>query len=210
MLLLNDLVFKSVWPDSWVTGKLSDLASVVLASPLLAFLLSFVVGKSAAGQRVAFIASYVGLPLLYAAFNTFEPVHNWILRGLSIAAGGTAGSPQDVTDSVVIPVGLCIAVWVWRRGAARAEGPRLRWAILMAGVAALASVATSYPDRAVGIWNIGVAEDGTVYAGGWERAEYRSRDGGISWENASIDRFQWGGQSTETPRGRYAIRGPDI
>ena len=94
VLLLNDLVFKSVWPGSWVTGKLSDLAWVVFASPLLAFLLSLLVGKSAAGQRVAFFASYVGLPLLYAAFNTFEPVHNWILRGLSIASG-SAGSPQE-------------------------------------------------------------------------------------------------------------------
>ena len=96
VLLLNDLVFKSVWPDSWVTGKLSDLAWVVFALPLLAFLLSLVAGKSAVGHRVAFIASYVGLPLLYAAYNTFEPVHNWILRGLSVASGGMAGLPRTL------------------------------------------------------------------------------------------------------------------
>ena len=94
VLLLNDLVFKSVWPDSWVTGKLSDLAWVVFALPLLAFLLSLVLGKSAIGHRVAFVASYVGLPLLYAAYNTFEPVYYWIIRGLSIASG-SAGSPQE-------------------------------------------------------------------------------------------------------------------
>ena len=33
VLLLNDALFKSLWPDSWVTGKLSDLAWVVFASP---------------------------------------------------------------------------------------------------------------------------------------------------------------------------------
>ena len=210
VLLLNDLVFKSVWPDSWVTGKLSDLAWVVFASPLLAFLLSLLVGKSAAGQRVAFFASYVGLPLLYAAYNTFDPVYYWIIRGLSVASGGTAGSPQDVTDSVVIPVGLCIAVWVWRRGAAGAEGPRLRWAILMAGVAALASVATSYPDRDAGIQRVGVAGDGVIYAGRQRTAEYRSLDGGASWDRGSIDWFRGGGSRAKTPRGTYTIEGPYI
>ncbi len=53
--------------------------------------------------------SYVGLPALYAAFNTFEPVHDRILWGLSLVAGGTAGSPLDPTDSLVIPFGLGIA-----------------------------------------------------------------------------------------------------
>ena len=216
VLLLNDLVFKSVWPGSWVTGKLSDLAWVVFASPLLAFLLSLLVGKSAAGQRVAFFASYVGLPLLYAAFNTFEPVHNWILRGLSVASGGTAGSPQDVTDSVVIPVGLCIAVWVWRcfdvRDVrdVRAERPRLRWAPLMAGLAALASVATIECQPEVGITNVAIAEDGIVYAGTREYARYRSLDGGVNWEPGSTERVQWGGQSAETPAGTYTILGSDI
>ena len=152
LLLLNDLVFKSVWPGSWATGKLSDLAWVVFASPLLAFLLSFLVRRSTVGQRVAFIASYAALPLLYAAFNTFGPVHDLIIRGLSIASGGTSGSPLDVTDSLVIPFGLGIALWVWRRRIASTESLRMRLAVLAAGVAALASVATSesQPDFAMG------------------------------------------------------------
>ena len=87
VLLLNDLVFKSIWPGSWATGKLSDLAWVVFASPLLAFLLSFLAGRSAFVQRAAFIASFVGLPLLYAAFNTFEPVHASISSGPGDAYG---------------------------------------------------------------------------------------------------------------------------
>ena len=99
VLLLNDVVLKSIWPHSWVTGKLSDLAWVVFASPLLAFMLSFVVGRNVLGQRAAFVGSYVGLPLLYVAFNSFEPVHEVILKSISVASGGTAGSPMDATDS---------------------------------------------------------------------------------------------------------------
>lgn len=115
MLLLNDVAFKSVWPGSWATGKLSDLAWVVFASPLLGFLLSLVSRGNRTAERTAFLAAYVGLPLLYAAFNTLAPLHDWILRVLSLASGGTTGSPLDATDSLVIPFGLGVAVWVWRR-----------------------------------------------------------------------------------------------
>ena len=84
VLLLNDALFKSLWPDSLVTGKLSDLAWVVFASPLLAFVLSLFLGRRVFGRRAAIITAYVGLPALYAAFNTFEPVHDRILWGLSL------------------------------------------------------------------------------------------------------------------------------
>ena len=212
VLLLNDVVFKSMWPGSWVTGKLSDLAWVVFASPLLAFLLSFLVGRSALGRRAAFLASYVALPLLYAAFNTFEPVHDAILRGLSIASGGTAGSPLDVTDSLVIPFGLGIALWVWQRGVPSAESLRLRWTLLMAGVAALASVATSGVEPSPTEWFAGVSSDKTLIVEGLQRY-YESNDGGTTWTVASQDQgedVEWGGTRVETPRGIYVIEGSDI
>ena len=53
VLLLNDVAFKSVWPGSWATGKLSDLAWVVFASPLLGFLLSLVSRGNRAAERSA-------------------------------------------------------------------------------------------------------------------------------------------------------------
>ena len=209
VLLLNDIVFKSLWPGTWVTGKLSDLAWVVFASPLLAFLLSFVVGSNRVQQRGAFLASYVGLPLLYAAFNTFEPVHYWILRGISLASGGTAGSPLDVTDSLVIPFGLGIALWVWRRGAIDAASLRLRFGLLVAVAAALASVASTPPVLDDGIVRVGTAEDGFLYAEGSLYDLYRSQDGGLTWalDNAPNVResITWGDRSARTPSGRIEI-----
>ena len=106
VLLLNDLVLKALWSNPWTTGKLSDLAWVVFASPLLAWLLSLVARENRRGQRAAWIAAYIGLPLLYAAFNTFPAVHDVVLSGFSLVSGGTAGSPLDPTDSLVILVGL--------------------------------------------------------------------------------------------------------
>ena len=46
LFLLNDLALKPLWPDAWATGKLSDLAFVVVASPLLAFFLALLVRES--------------------------------------------------------------------------------------------------------------------------------------------------------------------
>ncbi len=211
VLLLNDLLLKALWPHAWLTGKLSDLAWVVFALPLLAFLLSFAVRGNLRAQRLAFLAAYVGLPVLYAAFNTFGPVHDWIMRGIALA-GGAAGSPRDATDSLVIPLAWGAALWVWRREVPAAGTTRLRWAVLVAGVAALASVATSPPDTLYGVQGVGISEDGSIVADAdfWF---YRSVDGGVSWSEVEewpriSGEIDWGGQSVETPRGRYSLDGP--
>ena len=131
----------------------------MFAPPLLAFLLSVAARRNLRAQRLSFVLAYVGLPILYAAFNTFDPVHELIMRGISLA-GGAAGSPRDATDSLVIPLAWAVALWVWRREPAAPGAMRLRWAVFVAGVAALASVATSYPETLYGVQDVGVSEDG--------------------------------------------------
>ena len=218
LLLLNDALFKSLWPDSWVTGKLSDLAWVVFASPLLAFVLSLFLGRSVFGRRAAIITAYVGLPALYAAFNTFEPIHDRILWGLSLVSGGTAGSPLDPSDSLVIPFGLGIAVWVWRRRPVGPDRLRVRLALLAAGVATFATVATSYPVPVTGIRSVGVAVDGGIVASDandWTQTRYTERytsyDGGFTWDPYVWPTdVLWGGEYVETPRGVFLIRDSGI
>ena len=72
VLLLNGLLLKALWPSPWTTGKLSDLAWVVFASPLLALLLSLAVPRRSYAERTVFGVAYFGLPLPYVAFNTLE------------------------------------------------------------------------------------------------------------------------------------------
>ena len=210
VLLTNDLVFKSLWPDSWVTGKLSDVAWVVFASPLLAFLLSLVTRGNRLPERLAFFAAYVGLPVLYAAYNTFESVHEWVLRGISTTSGGTAGSPLDATDSIVIPVGLAIAVWIWWQTATNSNNAIRRWTLLIAGIAALASVASSAPPPpSEGITAVRVYSDGSIFA-----REFESRDGGENWVSSGWvlpdGEFTESGGRVETPRGTFMIVGPKV
>ena len=142
-LLVNDIALKRAFPDAWATGKISDLAWMVFAPPLLAYALSLIPGRSALGGRAVFGIAYVGLPLLYAAFNTFEPVHNAISRGLALVGGSGPGAPLDPTDSAVIPFAMAAALWVWRRPPLRSEAVRARLALLTMAVAALATVAST-------------------------------------------------------------------
>ena len=209
-LLVNDVVFKTLFPGAWAVGKLSDLAWVVFAPPLMAFALSFAVPKSAAGRRAALIAAYGGLPLLYAAFNTFAPVHDGIMRVLLIGADGAArGSPMDATDSLVIPFGLAIAAWAYRRGVPADGRLRFRFAALVAGIAALASVATSQDPVAEGVAALGATDGGSVIAGSaYFYGGYKSDDGGMSWSwdaNNDYRLIVQSSQRAQTPRGEYVI-----
>ena len=210
VLLLNDLLLKAIWPHSWLTGKLSDVAWLVFALPLLAFLLSFGARRNLRAKRLAFLVAYAGLPLLYAAFNTFDPVHDLIVRGISLA-GGAAGSPRDATDSLVIPLAWAAALWVWRRRPAVPGAMRLRWAVLVAGVAALASVATSYPEPLYGVQDVGLNDDGVVFAHA-DYEMYYSLDGGVTWNTIErqLEGVVWGGKSVVTPRGSYSLDGPQV
>lgn len=212
-LLVNDIALKRAWPDAWAMGKLSDLAWMIFAPPLLAYLLSFLVGGSALGGRAGFGAAYAGLPLLYAAFNTFEPMHNAALRGLALVGGSSPGSPLDATDSAVIPFAMAAALWVWRRPPASTHSVRARLALLTMAVAALATVATSYPPPVEGVTNVQAAEDGTLLAHIPYSNTYASRDGGLTWMRADdfpSGRFGEPSKRIRTPSGSYSISRTDI
>ena len=220
-LLVNDIALKRAWPDAWATGKLSDLAWMIFAPPLLAYLLSFLEGFGALGGRArrgalgglaGFGAAYLGLPLLYAAFNTFEPVHNAALRGLALVGGSSPGTPLDATDSVVIPFAMAAALWVWRRPPASPQSVRARLALLAMAVAALATVATSYPPPVEGVINVQTAEDGTLLALASEPYlnTYASRDGGLTWTQADDFSFDEPSIRLETPLGTYAVARTNI
>ena len=73
VLLLNDMAFKAIWLHSWVTGKLSDLAWVAFASPLLAFLLWLHLGISLTLGRVAAMVLVTLASLVLAGYLKRKP-----------------------------------------------------------------------------------------------------------------------------------------
>ena len=213
VLLANDLAFKLLWPDHWVTGKLSDLAWVVFAPPLLALLLSFLTFRKPSAERAAFAAAYAVLPLTYVAFNSSEAMHGWVLSVLLPLTGSIVGSPFDPTDSLVVLPGLALAVWVWRQAPARPESTRMRLYLFAAVAMALATVATSVEEPSRTEWLVGISDKGTVAMEGPNYEHYESGDGGITWTRLSERQplnVEWGTQEAATPRGTYSIRGFEI
>lgn len=192
-LLVNDLVFKSMWPGSWITGKLSDLAWVIFAPPLIALPLTFLARSNQTAQKLAWATAYIGLPLLYATYNTFEPLHDLIMGAFSILRGTPGGSPFDPTDSIVIPFSMAVAIWVWRDTKPESKAARLRLGLLFAALASLASVATSFPAPYIGVVDIEADIDGSP--------SYIRHWGGKPDVSRSF---------VDTPRGTYSIHGTDI
>lgn len=159
------------------------------------------------------MAAYVGLPILYAAYNTFAPVHDLILGGLSIASGAAVGSPLDVSDSLMIPIGLGIALWVWRRPVTSPKRLRLQLAMALVVVGAVASIASSGTPPSPTEWQVGVARDGAVIVEAPFNRYYRSSDGGETWSGpTSVDReaIEWGLAEIRTSRGTYRLDGSEI
>ena len=213
LLLLNDLLLKSVWEGSWATGKLSDLAWVVFAPPLLALALSVFTCRRPYAEKTTLLVSYVGLPLLYAAFNFLQPVHDWVVRGLWLARGGEVGGSIDPTDSLVIPIGLAIAVWVWHRGRSNAHSLRARLGLLTGAVAVLATVSSTPADIPDPQWGIGTMNNGMLIVNLAD--PYVSEDGGLTWTPLDIEisdsrAMEWGTSQVDTPHGVYAIEGQQI
>jgi len=223
-LLLNDLALKWIWQGAWLTGKLSDLAWLVFAAPLLAFALSFAARDSVAAQRWTWRIAYIGLPLLYLAYNSIAPLHDAIMSAFSLARGTPGASPFDPTDSVVIPFGVGIALWVWRRSAAAPKpNLRLRLSALTAVVASFATIATSYDPPIHGITTICHSDN----ARGWEASSSNARIALEEEVRFKIKQQQFeedssntrvvleeapmcGGNQVETPRGTFRIQGDRI
>ena len=121
---------------------------------------------------------------------------------------------------------------VWNREVPNPGAVRLRWALLAAGLASLASMAcVSYPSVA-GVVLLGAADDGSIVAmtreedfsrlGRQGTGYYGSLDGGLTWKSlgglatssvpdVSLAEWRdWREVSVDTPRGRYTYDGPDV
>src|SRR5690606_12043567 len=166
VLLLNDHVLKQAWPG-FVTGKLSDVAGLVVAPPLVALLL----------LRRADLAATILTGGLFAVVKTTE-------TGAEVAslAWSTLAGPSrvlaDPGDLLALPA-LALAWWVRQRS--REHAPT-RWRVLTAVPLAVLAVTATSPDTdpplPLGPRVVLVAH-ATVMDG-----LYASEDGGRTWRDA--------------------------
>lgn len=184
-LLFNSQLAQARWPGFW-TGKLSDLAWMVLAPLLAAAGLAALAGRRwpLTAHRLEALA-LGGVGVVFVLVKTAAPV-NTAVHTWANALGLTLKLALDPTDLLVLP-GLWLAQWIWRRPIT----PRAhRWRGPAAALAALALLADSpapQPPRfdCLPSTHIVIAHQTNTgyFTGSTATATaYRTQDGGLTWE----------------------------
>ncbi|GAA0985790.1 hypothetical protein GCM10009555_061870 [Acrocarpospora macrocephala] len=178
-LLCNDHLFKALWPGV-VTGKLSDLAGLVVAPPLLNLVI-----------RVPYLSLLLTGVLFTlvktTAVGAAAATQAWTL------VWGPAEVLADPTDLLALPA-LGVAWWIWKHPASRAD--RLARAVAVVPITVLAVAATAAPEvfRPYSAYSVGVIGEWIVVAtrGGLSYHNpvpgFASRDGGRSWYRREVVR----------------------
>ncbi len=179
VLLLNDHVFKQAWPGL-VTGKLSDVAGMVVAPPVLALLLGLLLAdRIAAPAAVLLTGAGFALVKLTPAGAEVASAAWSVINGPSVVLA-------DPTDLIALPA-LGLAWWAWLLVAAAPPlppGPVSRFRVAIAlPFAVLAITATSPPsDYFPSIDSVrGADEAGTQVVIEASGQSYSSRSGVDDW-----------------------------
>ncbi|MEU7973980.1 hypothetical protein AB0B48_18285 [Micromonospora sp. NPDC049089] len=141
LLLLNDHVLKVAFPGP-VTGKLSDVAGLVLAPPLVAVLLTLLVPRLP--SRAAALAGLVAVGAGFAVVKSSGYAAELASSAWTVLAGPSLVR-ADWTDLLTLPA-LCLSWWSWtrsRRRPVRRRTARLVRLLVVLPPAVLAVAATS-------------------------------------------------------------------
>ncbi|MDI1462017.1 hypothetical protein QEZ54_13665 [Catellatospora sp. KI3] len=193
LLLLNDHLLKAWYPGP-VTGKLSDVAGMLMFPPLLACLAALAPRLPSRFLGPAALAlTAIGFALVKAS-----PQGAWLASHAWSALRGPSVVRADATDLLVLPA-LALSWWAWRRSA---DGTRLGRralravrALVLVPVALLATVATSAPEWPETNW-VGADSSGAVLVetiDGYSeehRDLVRSTDRGLTFEKLPYDAWQ--------------------
>ncbi|MFJ8576986.1 hypothetical protein [Micromonospora sp. NPDC093277] len=196
VLVINDHVLKAAQPG-WLTGKLSDVAGLVLTPPLVAVLTALIVPRlpprAAAG---------LGLGLVGIGFTVVKTSGYAAAAASAVwsAVSGPSLVRADPIDLLALPA-LAVALWCWsraRRDPVGRRSARLVRLLVLLPAATLAVAATSaiwYPDAVRT-----TVVDGRLAAGNGESwgTDVRSDtpswrvsdDGGETWRDPTADEKQ--------------------
>jgi hypothetical protein len=147
LLLVNDHVLKAALPGL-LTGKLSDVAGLIMAPPVLGVMLAVAAPWLRPDARATVAVAAVGAG--FTAVKASPPVAAYASTLWSVVNGPSVVL-ADLTDLAALPaVGL--AWWTWRvarRGVDLGRWARLAGVLVVLPLASIAIVATSapmYPD----------------------------------------------------------------
>ena len=179
LLITNDHVLKEAWPGL-VTGKLSDIAGVVM----IAIALTACLGH--AGAAVTATAVSFGL------LKTVPSVAAW---SAPVLGGVTLTDPYDLLALLVL-----VPVWRWLRSrhlVRNEDQLRRGWALRIALITAAVFATSATSCDTEGVSAIYVL-DGVLLAAASD-GEYISTDGGTTWQDWPDDvSIPWGSNVRQT------------
>jgi hypothetical protein len=185
LLLLNDHVFKHLWP-SWLTGKLSDFAGLVFAPFLVGIVLSILIPRRwPRGQERVGNLAVILTGMWFALMKSVPAWRDLTVESIHFVMVSRAAILCDPTDLITLPA-LLIPWWLWKQCGRRESGQVNGWFVLALG--ALATVATSPAPVDLGINCLGErGSDIFAINGGYAIVNvYSSQDGGLSWKTATL------------------------
>ncbi|GIH62467.1 hypothetical protein [Microbispora siamensis] len=191
LLIVNDRVLKPLWPGV-LTGKLSDLAGMLVAPPLLALLAAYaarIARRVPPGDRTA--AGAIALTgALFAWMKATETGAEAAARAWAVLVPSSR-VVADPTDLFALPV-LAVAWLVWRRAALSTRRDAARARVLVVLPAAVFAVtATSALPPAPSAQAVEV-RDGEIVVVVPDWFTITSGDGGRSWH-------EWTGSPSASP-----------
>ncbi len=160
LLVVNDHVLKTVWPG-FVTGKLSDLAGMVMFPPLLATALALVAPRLP--SRGLALGTVIATGTVFTTIKSSGYAVSLAERTWSVLSGQPVTIAADPTDLLAVPF-VALAFWAWHRSSPFAAGTSkaVRAAVLVP-VGLLATMATSPANYQVALTVF--ENDGIVYVG---------------------------------------------
>jgi hypothetical protein len=212
LLLLNDHVFKHVWPGA-ITGKLSDIAGMLMFPPLLACIVALIFSRVPAGALAR--ATLACTAVTFAVIKATEPGATVASQAWS-AVNGPSMVLADRTDLLALPA-LVVSWAVWRRSSHRPvteRRARLARALVLVPVGLLATTATSAPIYTTVTW-VGEVDAkaafgyATVRSGSEDRVEgVRVTADGRTFTDHKIGEGEWPAPEwrTEACSGRHCYR----